>query len=123
MVYWVHPKHNAAEEQKLKAAWEVFKRSQPKPVTDSVRNQQLEYADRPGDDDAPLPAIININTADSTTLVRLKGIGPAMTHKILLYRAQHSFKKTDQLLDIQSIPQATFEVLKKHLTTDSTVAK
>ncbi len=119
MVYYVHPKHNTAEEQKLRAAWEVFKRSQPKPVSDSVRNEQATYADKTSEDDAPLPSIININTADSETLIRLKGIGPAMAHKVLVYRKKHLFKRVDELLDVQSIPKETFDVVKKHLAVDS----
>ena len=89
------------------------------PVSDTVSSHQSEYADRGSEDEALLPAIININTADSTTLVRLKGIGPAMTHKIIAYRKKHKFKKVDELLDVQTIPKSTFEAIRKHLTADS----
>lgn len=80
--------------------------------------QQAEAAKKYQDydiDAEPLPDKININTADSALLVRLKGIGPATVSKILIYRKMHAFKSVDELLDIRKIPEETFVELRKHL--------
>lgn len=118
MVYWVNPEKNMVQEQKMLAAWQVFERSQPKSiVADTATTNQEAYVDRSDEGEIPMPNIININTADSATLVRLKGIGPAMAHKILEYRKNNKpFTSVDELLDIQNIPKATFDIIKKHLT-------
>lgn len=42
---------------------------------------------------------ININTADSATLARLKGIGPATAQNIITYRNEHGEFKTIYELD------------------------
>ncbi len=118
------PAINTAEDHRLQAAWEVYKRSQPAEQPIENTTDKSEYTDRGDGTEQPLPNVININTADSATLVRLKGIGPAMTHKIMIYRAEHgSFKNVEELQEIQTIPKATFDILKKHLSVSDTAPK
>lgn len=51
-----------------------------------------------------LGRVININTADATTLAELKGIGPAKAKAIVDYRRQHGpFKSVEQLADVKGI--------------------
>ena len=120
MHYWVHPANNAEEQKRLTKAWEVYKRSQPVvATTTSTDTAADDYQDAYDDNETPLPDIININTADSATLVRLKGIGPATAKRIVDRRKRKGpFTKVDQLLEVSSMPDATFEVLKKHLTVE-----
>jgi hypothetical protein len=85
MRYWVKPEpiKNSVE---LQAAWERFKANQ-----EEAANKKL------------LP--VHINTADSETLVSLRGIGPKTAHKILEYReTKGNIKSFNQLLSIHHFP-------------------
>jgi DNA uptake protein ComE-like DNA-binding protein len=114
MSLWVHPVNDTEKERQLIAAWEVYKRSQPK--TDST-HEKNDYQDAFDDNDAPLPAIIELNSADSATLVRLKGIGPVTAGKIVARRREKGpFTHIDQLKEVGAFAPETFEILKKHLT-------
>ena len=98
MHLWVRPNADKTREEKLRQAWEIYKNTQP-----------IEAL--------PLPDVININTADSTTLVRLRGIGPATAHKILLRRYTYGpFTNIDQLRETGSFSDTVFAELKKRLT-------
>jgi len=109
MPLWVHPEADAAKEAKLTAAWEKFKREQPA-IKDSI-----------GDNNTSLPAIININTADSATLVRLKGIGPVIAGKIIARRTKKGpFTHISQLRELGRFDTATFNMLKAHLIISET---
>jgi DNA uptake protein ComE-like DNA-binding protein len=114
MYLWVHPKVDEEQNKKLVAAWEVFKRSQP--VTDTTGATKKEYQDAYDEQATPLPDTININTADSATLVRLKGIGPVTAGKIVARRNKHPFTSVEQLSDVGSFSDSTFAMLKRHLT-------
>ena len=123
MPYWLHPKTDKDGERRLVAAWEVYKRSQSKKIiADSTGAEKDEYADASDDNTSPLPLVININTTDSATLVRLKGIGPSTAGKIIArIRARGPFSSIDQLLEIRSFPKETFNMLKRHLTIADTI--
>ena len=104
------------KQRKLVVAWEALKRSQPVAKTNDVHSSD-DYADANDDNTTPLPDIININTADSATLVRLKGIGPVTAAKIVARRKNKGlFTNVSQLREVSSMSNATFDVLKKHLT-------
>lgn len=61
---------------------------------------------------APLPATINLNTADSALLVRLNGIGPVLAHRIVEKRALlGGFISHKQLLELYPFPDSTFHML------------
>ncbi|MDR2610227.1 MAG: helix-hairpin-helix domain-containing protein [Clostridiales Family XIII bacterium] len=58
-------------------------------------------------------AKININTADSTALQQLNGVGPATAQKIIDYRnANGKFKTIEALKNVSGIGDKTFEKLK-----------
>jgi competence ComEA-like helix-hairpin-helix protein len=119
MHLWVHPAIDADKERKLVTAWETFKRSQPRIKNDSEVQGKNDFEDAFDENESPMPGIINLNTTDSATLVRLKGIGPATASKIIAWRNEYGpFKSIDQLSEIRHFPEATFEMLKKHLTID-----
>ncbi|MCW3124269.1 MAG: competence protein ComEA [Flavipsychrobacter sp.] len=117
MYLWVHPPDNAEQNKKLAAAWEVFKRSQPvAPADDTTGEAKNDYQDAYDENETPLPDKIDINTVDSPTLVRLKGIGPVTAGKIIAYRNKNgAFTSIDQIAALGSFNDATFAILKKHL--------
>jgi competence ComEA-like helix-hairpin-helix protein len=115
MHLWVRTADDTEKEKKLVAAWETFKRSQPIAKSDKANGD--DYTDASDDNPTPLPNIININTSDSATLVRLKGIGPATARKIIARRKNKGlYTNVNQLREVSSMSDATFEILKKHLT-------
>lgn len=120
MHLWVHPQTDDENNKKIVAAWEAFKRDHVVTIApDTASQPKKDYQDTYDDSNTPLPNIINLNTADSATLVRLKGIGPATAHKIVMRRKKSGpFTDVNQLKEVGRFPAATFEMLKKHLTTD-----
>lgn len=133
MVYWVHPPIMLSDDPKLAAANEVYQRSQekddetnnagpaatmaePTVAHDEDKAGTAEsYTDKSDKNKKPLPEFININKADSGTLVRLKGIGPSTAHKIIVARAVHPLKSMDDLNAIRKLPAATNELLERHI--------
>lgn len=64
-----------------------------------------------------IPAIIDLNTADSALLDRgINGIGATLAHKIVVRRAAlGGFIRYEQLLEIYRFPDTTFQKIKKKL--------
>ncbi len=60
---------------------------------------------------------IDINRADSVSLMDLPGIGPALAGRILAYRRRHGpFERVQQLVNVRGIGPATMAKLDGHLT-------
>jgi len=65
------------------------------------------------------PAFLNLNTTDSSSLVKLNGIGPTLAHKIIARRqALGGFINHAQLLEIYRFPDSTFLQLQQKLHID-----
>lgn len=61
--------------------------------------------------------LININTANSTEIQTLPGIGPSKAENIIKYREESGgFKSIDEIKNISGIGEATFEKLKDKIT-------
>ena len=61
---------------------------------------------------------VNINTADSTTLQTLNGVGPATAQKIIDYRTSNGrFIEAEDLKNVSGIGDKTYEKLKDFITT------
>lgn len=58
------------------------------------------------------PALVDLNRADSTTLVGLPGIGPALAGRVLARRRRGRFSSIDDLLEVRGIGPATLERLR-----------
>ena len=60
---------------------------------------------------------MNINTADSTTLQTLNGVGPATAEKIIDYRSDNgNFRRPEDLKNVSGIGDKTYEKLKDYIT-------
>jgi len=117
MRFWVHPDFNEATNKRLAAKWDSFKKANAAvELNDSILATQQTWLDRTDGPSAPIPDPININTSDSATLVRLKGIGPVTAGKLIRWRKEHgAFRSIDDILEIHHIPDSTFGLIKKHL--------
>lgn len=61
--------------------------------------------------------LVNLNTADSTQLQQIKGVGPVMAQKIINYRSSIGrFTSVDQLLKVSGIGQKTLEKIRGQVT-------
>jgi competence protein ComEA len=61
--------------------------------------------------------LINVNTATSTELEELPGIGPVTAEAILQWRAEHGrFSTVDELLEVSGIGEVTLAEIREHVT-------
>jgi competence protein ComEA len=64
--------------------------------------------------------ILDINICDSASLVRLPGIGPVLSARIIKYRhLLGGFARIDQLKEVYGLPEETFDIIKGRLYADS----
>ncbi len=100
MHLWIHPNVNKEQEQQMVRAWEKFKQTQAQ-TKDSITKATA------------LP--LDINTADSLSLLHLKGIGPSTAGKIITYRKKQPFTNINELKGLGHFSDAVFDTLKKQL--------
>ena len=66
---------------------------------------------------SPVTGLVNINTADETTLESLPEVGPVTAQAIITWRTQHGgYTSVDQLLDVDGIGDATLAKLTPYVT-------
>ncbi|HEX9933760.1 MAG TPA: helix-hairpin-helix domain-containing protein [bacterium] len=59
------------------------------------------------------PLIVALNSADSTWLEQLPGVGPIMAKRIIDYREKHgAFRTPEDLMNVKGIGRKTFEKIK-----------
>jgi len=65
--------------------------------------------------------LIEINRCDSITLVKLPGIGPILSARIIRYRRLlGGYAKIEQLKEVYGLPEETYELIKNRISADST---
>ena len=98
-------------------------RSHPREVArdHSTAEPQQWYSDEPP---APTrrPLTVELNSADTTTLMLLHGIGPAFARRIVRYRDRlGGFVATEQLLEVYGFTPELLAHIAPHLALDSTI--
>ncbi|MFW6371328.1 MAG: ComEA family DNA-binding protein [Bacteroidota bacterium] len=64
--------------------------------------------------------LVELNSADSLELVKLRGIGPVFAARIIRYRnLLGGFSSSDQLLEVYGFPEETFFQLKESFVVDT----
>jgi competence ComEA-like helix-hairpin-helix protein len=68
--------------------------------------------------------IVEINSADTTELMQIKGIGKTLGSRILSYRTKlGGFVKKEQLLEVFGMKKDTYERIANQVTVDATTVK
>ncbi len=63
--------------------------------------------------------IIELNSADSISLVKLKGIGPVLSSRIIKYRnLLGGYYSKNQLLEVYGLKSETFNLVENHISID-----
>ena len=120
MTFWVPTKTDALAEKKLTEAWEQYKNNAIAHPYNNQNDPSKDYEDANDEASTPLPSINCLNSVDSSTLVRYKGIGPKTAAKIIHYRERHNgFKSKNELVDSHLINKNVFENLTNHFRIDS----
>lgn len=65
---------------------------------------------------APVTGTVNLNTASTTDLMALPGIGKSKADAIVAYRENHPFKAVEELLEVKGIGPKMLDRMKDHLT-------
>jgi competence protein ComEA len=88
---------------------EVGADTSEKTLTDTIRQQKLR---------------IEINSCDSASLVRLPGIGPVLSSRIIKYRhLLGGFASIDQFKEVYGLPEETFDLIRASLYVDTLLIK
>ena len=77
-----------------------------------------EGVDSPISSGTTASGLININTADSTALQEIPGVGPATADKIIAYRNENGrFASKEDIKNVSGIGDKTYEKMKDKITT------
>jgi DNA uptake protein ComE-like DNA-binding protein len=88
-----------------------------KPGEEKANNQKPANGTR----NPPIPSIVELNTADSTLLLSVKGIGPSFAKRILEYRERlGGFHSVVQLKEVYGMDEEKYAVMKDFVKADST---
>lgn len=80
-----------------------------------VKGEATDIVTTPG---TTSTGLININTADSTTLQEIPGVGPATADKIISYRNENGrFMSKEDIKNVSGIGDKTYEKMKDKITT------
>jgi DNA uptake protein ComE-like DNA-binding protein len=64
--------------------------------------------------------LLDLNNCDSASLVKLPGIGPVLSRRIIKYRSLlGGFSSVNQLTEVYGLPPETFEIIKGRVYADS----
>jgi DNA uptake protein ComE-like DNA-binding protein len=97
-------------------------------VADSInisRNKPVFNTGKPRRDSFPIQKkmevrMVDLNTADSLTLLEIRGIGPYFANKILNYRRRlGGYLKKSQLLEIPRMSDSLYQTIEKNFYVDT----
>lgn len=67
---------------------------------------------------------VDLNQSDTSALVKLPGIGPVLSLRIIKYRNfLGGFARVEQLKEVYGLPEETYEMIKNRVTVDSSFIK
>ena len=87
-----------------------------------TRSKTLDDADlgKTNTERTPQPVLIELNGADSATLVAIRGIGPLTAGRIIRYReALGGFASVEQLQEIQGMTERNYLMIRQQIFVDS----
>lgn len=119
MGLWVKPNTDPEKEKQLIEKWGKYQQSmQAKSVANIVRPA---YEKENSANTTPLPYKLNINKADTATLMRIKGVGKTTAEKIIYHRNNKgAFTHIKQLHEVGSFSEEHLTMLSAHIVfTDS----
>lgn len=119
MGLWVKPNTYPEKEKQLIEKWTAYQQTQqPAPVANVERPV---YEKENSNYTTPLPHKLNINTADTATLMRIKGVGKVTSEKIIYRRNNKGdFTHIAQLHEVGSFSEEHLKMLSAHIVfTDS----
>ena len=117
--YFADKPPDTEENARLAREWDAFKRQQVTPEQDSAkaRLEKKDYQDAGDNNPSPMPDMININTADSATLVRLKGVGPKKVTAIFACRKNMHGIKVKSLIQSQcNVSKENYKLIAPHIS-------
>jgi DNA uptake protein ComE-like DNA-binding protein len=89
-------------------------------ATKGVPPVRVRRTDGSGGYNEPQRQPIDINSSDSATLVKLPGIGPVLSARIIKYRNfLGGYARIDQLKEVYGLPEETFEAIKGRVVADT----
>jgi len=107
-----------SQEKEIPSGFAVNLKKEQTNISNQIRNVKQE----PGSSIKQIE--VELNSADTTDLIQLPGIGPVFSKRIIKYRdLLGGFVKKEQLLEVYNFPSETFENISDMLTVDSTLVK
>ncbi|MDQ3108295.1 MAG: helix-hairpin-helix domain-containing protein [Bacteroidota bacterium] len=89
-------------------------------LPEKQQGEQQTNNKKPETRNQKLPSIVELNTADSTLLVSVKGIGPSFAKRIIEYREKlGGYHSINQLTEVYGIDAEKFAVMKDFVKADS----
>jgi competence ComEA-like helix-hairpin-helix protein len=87
-------------------------------------NRTFKRSSRPTRKSEKTDEIVEINSADTTTFKKLRGIGSGYARMIVNYREKlGGFYSSKQLLEVYKFPTETYEKIKNQLSVDTTLIR
>ncbi|MGH2574744.1 MAG: ComEA family DNA-binding protein [Ignavibacteria bacterium] len=115
-------------EKQIKAGFSELHKVQPNEMHDGKLQSLIQYRDNlenlseqtsPNKKTFSLHKKININTAYSSDLQALPGIGVITAEKIIAYReASNGFKKIEEIMNVKGIGRKKFEKMKDFISVE-----
>lgn len=91
---------------------------------DTLRHYSSVGWERPSHGNPYDTLVVDINTADTSTLQLLRGIGPVFASRIVKYRSLlGGFVSTDQLLEVYGMTEECFASIAQHLSLSTSNVK
>jgi len=115
MFLFIHPVTDNEKQERIKA-WDKLRQNSIEIKAGTTGKNNFIYGNKFNHHHLSDSEMIDINSADSETLVSLRGIGPATASRIIGRRKTIGpFTDINQLLEIPHFPKTYFHIIKQHL--------